>query len=92
MFEFGTNEDWRWDGSREAVQFTVRVNARQVVCCISKECIADNFGDPSTDAECLDAARVRFDQITDLAGRLITAGRFEADGAILIRSSDWRTG
>jgi hypothetical protein len=90
MYEFGSNEDWVWDGSRNVVQFSAIVNGQRIVCRVSEECIMDHFGNPSTETECMVAAKERFDSITDLAGHLINKGRFEPDGTILIRSSDWR--
>ena len=90
MFEFGTNEDLAWDGTRDVVQFTIIRDGQQIICRVSKECITDHFGDPSTDGACFNAAKERFDPITDLAAHLITIGRFEPDGTILIRSSDLR--
>ena len=92
VIAYGTNENWRWISRPEVVEFTVDDEDRTIVCRVSRECIEDNFGNPSGPEECLDAAKVRFDPITDLAGALIRAGRFEPDGSILIRTLDWPRG
>ena len=89
VIAYGTSENWRWNGSREVIEFTVLDEARPILCHLSRECIEDNFGNPSGPEECMDAAKDRFDAITDLAGALISAGRFEPDGSILIRTLDW---
>ncbi len=81
VIAYGTNENWRWDGAHEVVEFTVHDDDRPIVCRVSYECIDDNFGNPKGPEACLDAAKERFDPITDLAGALIKAGRFEPDGS-----------
>ena len=89
VIAYGTNDNWRWNGSREVVEFTVLDEAHPILCRVSRECIEDNFGNPSGPEECLDATKVNFDPITDLIGHLIRGGRFEPDGSILIRTLDW---
>ena len=89
VIAYGTNKNWRWDGSREVVEFMVFDEARPILCCVSRECIEENFGNPEGPEACLDAAKARFDPITDLVGAMISAGRFEPDGSILIRMLDW---
>ena len=94
MLDFGSNEDWLWDRDRgrAVVQFNVtdHESGQQFLCRISAECITEHCGNPTTDAARLDAAKAHFDQITDIARHLHTIGRFEPDGTILVRSSDWR--
>ena len=92
MLSFGTNEDWLWDGSRDVFQFNVTIHetGQQIICRVTEECITDHCGNPTTDEACLDAAKEHFNQVTDLVGHLIAIGRFEPDGTILVRSSDWR--
>ncbi len=90
VIAYGTSENWRWDGSREVVEFTVLDEARPILCHLSRECIEDNFGNPKGSDACLDAAKERFDPITDLVGAMIRIGRFEPDGSILIRTLAWR--
>ena len=89
VIAYGTSENWRWNGSLKVVEFTVHDEARPIVCRVSYECIRDNFGNPDGPEACLDAAKERFDPITDLAGAMIGAGRFEGGGSILIRTLDW---
>ncbi len=86
---YGANDNWRWNGAREVVELTVDDEGRRIVCRVSRECIEDNFGNPSGPEECLDAAKVNFDPITDLISHLIRRGRYEPDGSILIRTLDW---
>ena len=84
--DFGTNENWLWDSGRLVVQFEVKDDGgKSYLCRVSREYIADNFGNPGTDTECFQAAKEHFDQITDLAGFFISAGQFEEDGSVLIR-------
>ena len=87
--EYGTNEKWRWDGEFDEVRFHVRVGGNPVLCRVSRECIEDHCGNPSTPETCLDAAKVYFDRITDIIGDRIARGHFEVDGSVLLRSRDW---
>ncbi len=87
--DYGTNEGWRWNGLIEKVEFTVHDEAWPILCRVSYECIRDNFGNPDGPEACLDAAKELFDPITDIVGDLISTGRFEPDGSILIRTLVW---
>ena len=87
--DFGTNETWVWNGTFEEVHFWVYDGGRRVMCRVSQECIEDNLGNPGSPESCLDAAKAHFDTITDKVMLLIAAGRFERDGSILIRNTDW---
>ncbi len=89
VIAYGTSKYWWWNGVREVVEFRVHDEGWPIVCRVSRECIEDNFGNPRSPEECLDAAKERFDPITDVAGAMIRAERFEPDGSILIRTSDW---
>ncbi len=89
VIAYGTSKNWWWNGVREVVEFRVHDEGWPIVCRVSQKCIEDNFGNPKGPEACLDAAKERFDPITDLAGFLIRAGRFEPDGSILIRTLDW---
>ena len=57
VIAYGTSENWRWNGSREVIEFTVLDEARPILCHLSREFIEDNFGNPSSPEECLDAAK-----------------------------------
>lgn len=87
--DYLTNEHWRWNGYRETVEFSVFANFKKVDCRVSRECIEDNLGNPQTPEACFDVAKASFDSITDKIGELIHTGRFEDDGSVLLRSSDW---
>ena len=87
----GSAENWRSNFDRMTVDFKVLDDGKPITCRVTRECINDNFGDPQTDDDRLDAAKARFDQITDIAMMLIRAGRFEEDGSIIIRGRDWRS-
>ena len=90
--DYGSAADWQWVGNIEAVQFTVCANGEPIVCRVSKECIADNCGNPTTPESLLDDAKRHFEPITDRVGDLIGRGRFEEvepRKIVLLRSSAW---
>lgn len=90
MIEYGTNETWRWDGEFEEVRFHVSADGNPILCRLSREFIEDHCGNPSTPKACLDAAKERFDEITDIIGHWVANSRFEKDGSVLLRTGDWR--
>lgn len=74
-----------WDGGRLAVSFPAIVDGKQVVCRVSMEALQDAY-DPHGDAEEIFIGH-RGD-VELVAEGLITSGRFESDGSILIQSFD----
>ncbi len=89
MIEFGDNLNWRWVGELEAVELTIHVNKQPVVCRVSRECLEDHCGNPTTPGEYLEVAKMNFGAITDRIAGLIADERFEPDDSILLRSADW---
>ena len=86
MIEYGTAQDWRWEGGFNEVRFRILVDGRPVLCRVTREYVEDNLGNPQTPEQCLDAAKAHFDQITDEVGRRASGGAFEEDGSVLLRS------
>ncbi len=39
VIAYGTSENWRWNGSREVIEFTVLDEARPILCHLSRECM-----------------------------------------------------
>lgn len=72
--------------SRDVVEFTAVSGNSKIRCAISLEALGDHF---DADAKgMLDSFRGHRKRIEEMAAKLIAKGRFEADGAILIRSAD----
>ena len=91
MIEYGSAEDWYWDGRYEEVRFRIHVDGRPIQCRVTREYIKDRLVEetleqPLTQDECLDTAKAHFDQITDEVGRRAQAGALEQDGSVLLRS------
>ena len=86
VINYGTNENWRWDGTHAEARFEINNNGQRVTCRVTQEWIEDNLGNPQGQDKCFDAAKLAFDQITDLVGERIAHGRFEKNGSILIRT------
>jgi hypothetical protein len=86
---FMSAKDVVWNRYRYAAQLIVYVDGKLIRCRISPECIDDHCGNPRTPLRRTEAARAHFDEITERLTRLILSQRFEADGSILLRSSDW---
>ena len=82
---FATDE-WYDHHRRKVVWFTALVDGRRVDCGISIEALRDHFGAYYDDP--LPIFRTNRGRIEAVATRLITQGRFENDGTLLIRSAD----
>ena len=89
MIDFGDGTQWWWDGTYQEVRFTVTTVARPVRCRVSREAIADHFGNPEAAEACVDAPRSHFDEITTTVGVKINLRQFETDGSVLLRTADW---
>ena len=70
---------------REIVQFYAVDKSNRIPCAVSKEALDDHFGNG---ANALDTFRANRDTIEVIASKLISRGRFETDGSILITTSD----
>ena len=89
MIEFAQPIDWKYQGGTDSMVFTIYNDGNPIHCRVSRECIQDNMGNPDAGDECLDAARKHADKIENIIGVLVAAHRFEGDGSIIVRSSDW---
>jgi len=83
--KFATDE-WYDHHRRKVVWFTASVDGKRVDCGISIEALGDHFGAYHDDP--LPVFRANRKRIEAVAARLITQGRFENDGAVLVRSAD----
>lgn len=77
-----------WDEINGIVSFPADEEDRRISCAISREALQDNFGGDTISP--LHAFRGNRHTIQNKAKQLILMGRFEPDGSILIRSSDFR--
>ena len=82
-------DSWRWDYRHQEIRFCAWQNSGLVMCRISREAIKDQYGDPPTPTACMRVARKHFDDIAKMFNDLLARGRFEDDGSVLLRSSDW---
>ncbi len=89
MIEFGDNLNWKWVGELDAAEFTITVDGIPVICRVSRECLEDHCGVPKTAGEFFDAAKGNFQAITDRLPDLIAGSRYEPEGSILVRTTDW---
>ena len=77
--------DAHWNDDRQIVQFYAVDQLNRIPCAISKEALDDHFGNG---ANPLDIFKSNRDTIEAIASKLISRGRFESDGSILIGTSD----
>ena len=89
MIEFEDCSGWKWVDGPDVIEFTADLDGHTFVCRVTGECIEDHCGDPKTAGEFLDAAKNNFGAITDRVHDLIAGGRYEPDGSILVRTTDW---
>ncbi len=83
--KFGSDE-WYEPHRRKVVWFTALVDSKRIDCGISIEALGDHFGAYQDDP--LPAFRANRQRIEKVAATLITQGRFENDGTLLILSAD----
>lgn len=76
----------RYDFSRAAVLFSGKDGEKVVKCAISQEALEDHFGDHDKDP--IKMFKANRERIEHEARRKYLAGRPEADGSILIRTTD----
>ena len=89
MLDYGTADGMRWLSGPRVVQFIILDDGQPITCRVSQKCLEDNCSCPPVAASLLGTAKDNFKHITDRVSRLIRLGRFEPDGMILLRSSDW---
>lgn len=78
----------RYDFDRDCVRFHAWAGDRKIVCRVSREAFEDDLG--ALHEELIDSFKIHQHTIEAKARELIQAGRFEANGTILIRSGDLR--
>ena len=83
--EFNADE-WYDHHRRKVVWFSAIIDDKCIDCGISIEALADHFGAFYDDP--LPAFRTHRARIWEIATNLIDQRRFEADGTLLIRSTD----
>jgi hypothetical protein len=81
-----TADEWYDHHRRKVVWFGAIVDDKCIDCGISIEALADHFGAFYDDP--LPAFRTHRARIWEIATNLIDQRRFEADGTLLIRSTD----
>jgi hypothetical protein len=82
-------DSWQWDYRHQEVRFYAWRNSGLVMCRISREAIEDRYGNPQSPSACVQAAKKHFNDIADRFSDLLAQGRFEDDGSVLLRSTDW---
>ncbi len=80
---------WYWDNRHQEVRFYAWRDSDLVMCRISRKAIENRYGGPPTPDACVQAAKKNLDDIADRFSDLAAQGRFEDDGSVLLRSTDW---
>jgi Protein of unknown function (DUF1488) len=83
--EFSSDE-WYDHHRRKVVWFSAIVDDKSIACGVSIEALRDHFGAYADDP--LPAFRSNRARIQETATKLIREHRFEADGTLLVRSTD----
>ncbi len=81
---------WRWDYKNQEVRFRAWWDGGLVICRVAREAIEDRYGNPPTPKACLETARNHGNEIVDRFSGLLAHGRFEKDGSVLLRTTDWQ--
>lgn len=90
MLDDGTADGLQWLSGPKVIEFIALDDGHPIVCRVSQKSQEHNRHCRPVAATLLGAARDNFGHIADCIGRLMQVGRFEPDGTILLRSSDWR--
>jgi hypothetical protein len=86
---FDGPESWRWDRQSQEVRLNAWLGSGLILCRVSRKAIEGRCGNSPSPSTCLRAAKEHFDEITARLDDLISRGRFEKDGSVLLRSTDW---
>ena len=78
------SSEWGWSNSRLEVVFHCVHYGQSYRVCISGEVITDNL----EDGEPLDVAKKYSERIKNTATRLITEGKYDGDGKVIVTSRD----
>jgi len=88
--DFGDPRIMHWDKSNQEVMFYVHYGFEQIVCRISAEAIQRHYDVADTGEEkYLDAARLHFEEISDVLWQKIQNGHIEKDGSVLLKEDKW---
>jgi Protein of unknown function (DUF1488) len=88
--EYDSVDSWRYDIDSQEVRFDAFIGEKNILCRVSRECIEDTLANPDAEAGLiLSTAKHEFDKITDRIEVLISSGKFEIDGSVLLRAADW---
>ena len=82
-------DSWYWDYRHQEVRFCAWQKTNLVMCRIARKTIENRYGCSSTPKACVAVARQHFNDISDRIGDLLTRGRYENDGSVLLQPSDW---
>ena len=82
-------DSWYWDYRHQEVRFCAWQKTNLVMCRIARKAIEDRYGGSSTPKTCVKVARQNSKDISDRFGALLTRGRYENDGSLLLRPTDW---
>lgn len=76
-----------YDRDTNTVLFSAVIASEIIPCAISKQALDDHF--PPNQRAAIDAFRKHHAAIEQIAERLISRGRFEDDGLVLIETNDF---
>jgi hypothetical protein len=80
---------WYWDYRHQEVRFCAWQNSEVVMCRISRKAIEDLYGDAPSPRAYVQVTRQHVYDICNRFGGLLTQGRYENDGSVLLRPTDW---
>ena len=87
MFKFPDASDILWSPERDEAIFTIELDGHPIQCRVTLEAIEEYAGG-ATVYDGLTAAHEYLPKIEEDVGFLVTAGRFESNGTVLLRASD----
>ncbi|MGE0744036.1 MAG: hypothetical protein AB7K86_02265 [Rhodospirillales bacterium] len=87
--DFSPADNARWMPSLGEVHFFVRFGGNRLLCRISRDYLEATGAATRGSDVCLALTGKNFDRIKQRIAQLVTAGRYEEGGSVLLKRTDW---
>jgi hypothetical protein len=89
QMEFAQAESARWIPALGEVHFFVRFGGTRLLCRISRDYLEATGVQPRGSETCLALTGKNFERIKQRVAQLVSAGRYEEGGSVLLKRTDW---
>lgn len=85
----GSADHLRWVPSLGEVHFFAHFGGNRLLCRVSRDYLEAANDRPRSHEACVATARAHFDRIRRRAAYLVSIGRYEEGGSVLLTAEDW---